>query len=78
MAVIDDNTHFQSGIQSGTSNYMRVGETKNGKTLVQFIEYVKLTDDHVDEAKIVGDMQLDNRDLSSLCNLLNKRLKSLK
>lgn len=78
MPIIDDDTVFEPGIHSGISNYMRVGETlSNGRTLVQFIEYAQITDNHVDKAKIVGETQLYDEDLKSLSNLLSGRLKKI-
>ena len=78
MAIIDDETSFKQGVRSGIANYMRVGETAdNGKTLVQYIHYAKVTDDHVDEAEIVGDMQLSEPDLRNLTALLQDRINKI-
>jgi len=77
MAIIDERSVIQPGIQSGSAHFMRLGDTISGKTIVQFIEYVKLTGDHVDEAKIVGDLLMDHKDLTTLARLLNARLEAM-
>lgn len=76
MPIVDENTIIQPGLQSGNSNYMRVGKSINGKTLIQFLEIIRVNtiDNHAEEAKIVGESQLDNRDIPNIIKLLSEKL----
>lgn len=74
MPLIDDDTEFMPGIQSGTCNHMRVGEGSTGTTLLQFVEYGRITGDHVDTAKVVGEVNFHNQDLPGLITLLQERV----
>jgi hypothetical protein len=72
--IVDDKTIVEPGLQSGTGNSMRLGETKDGRTLLQFLECTQVTDNHADRAKVVSEVQLDNRDLPGLIKLFTDRL----
>lgn len=75
MATIDENTHFKPGISSGPADQIRISnELPDGLTVLQFVHYLKVTDDHVDEAEIVGDIQMNRNDLRSLSKLLQDRI----
>lgn len=75
--TIDDNTIIEPGIQSGIGNYMRIGEITGDHTLLQFLDCFSFTGEHVDRAKVVSEVKLDNRDLRQLAALLNDRANTL-
>lgn len=72
MSTYDENTIYNSGINTGSVNYMRVGEGSHNNriTILEFIHNVKKTNDHVDEAVIVGQVQIAPGDLRNLIKLL--------
>lgn len=75
MATIDEGTHFKPGISSGPADQIRISdELPDGLTVLQFIHYLKVTGGHVDEAEIVGDIQMNGNDLRSLSKLLQDRI----
>jgi len=76
MATIDENTHFKPGLFSGSVNQIRISEeSPDGKTTLQFLHYLKVTHDHVDEAGIVSEIQMSDHDLRALSDLLLERIK---
>ena len=78
-SVYDENTVFKSGINSGAVNYMRVGRGSHNSdiTILEFVHNVKKTGDHVDEAEIVGQVQISKDDLRNQIKLLQDRLEKL-
>jgi len=76
MATIDEDTHFKPGLFSGPANQIRLSEeSPDGTITLQFVHYLKVTDDHVDEAEIVGDIQMTDHDLRALSKLLLERIR---
>ena len=76
MATIDEDTYFKPGLFSGPADQIRISEeSPDGIFTLQFVHYLKVTDDHVDDAEIVGDIQMTDHDLRVLSKLLLERLK---
>jgi hypothetical protein len=78
-SVYDEDTIYRPGINTGEVNYMRLslGGNESGMTILEFIHNIRKTDDHVDEAEIVGSVQIHPSDMQSLINMLTERLDSL-
>lgn len=74
MAVLDKDTKYSAGT-GGTVNNMRVQQSPDGKTVVHFVHYKKLTGDHVDEAEIVGEIVFSEADVQSFNKLLTDHIK---
>lgn len=63
MATLDENTIYLPNSNPGAANTMQIAESSGGKTTVQFIYYKKVTNDHVDEAEVVGSVSFGETDL---------------
>ena len=76
MGIHDETTVYENGIHSGTSNYIRVGTSNRDSsfTVLEFIEDTSFTGEHVDTARIVGQVEINPRDLPGLIGLLQSRL----
>lgn len=75
VAIFDKNTELEPGIHTGTCNYMVGGESsKPGKTVIQFIQIGRMTGDHIDTGKVVGDVELQNTDLENLIKMSQRQL----
>lgn len=74
VASMDEQTELVAGIRSGEVNHMRVGEATNDKALIQFLHYTKVTDNHVDQAEVVGEATMALADLQNFHKLISDYL----
>ena len=77
MAILDQNTEFIPGT-TGAVNNMRIGTAKDGKTVVHFVHYKKITGNHVDQAELVGEVAFSEADLLRFHKLLSDHIGTLK
>lgn len=78
MATIDEDTVFSPGINSAPADYMRISDNSpKGKTVLQFIHYIKVTNDHVDKAEFVGALTVSDPDMHNLSTMITQRIKQI-
>jgi len=79
MPIVDANTKILPGIRSGHADFLMVGDVldSNRKTLARYVQFTKVSNDHVDEAIIIGELSLHIEDLRNLVNSLKERLANL-
>lgn len=74
MGIIDDKTKKNYGItHSGRVDEIGFGDPEAGRTVIEFIEYVRKTGDHVDEANIIT-LRVGNSDIQDFYVKLGERL----
>ena len=74
MPILDKDTKYDTGT-GGTVNNMRIQQAPDGKTVLHFVHYTKVTGDHVDEAEIIGEVVFGEVDVQNFNKLLTNHIK---
>lgn len=80
MNIYDDSTVYEQGFNRGmAASHIRVGRSVHNPsfTVLEFIEPESVTGEHVDKARIVGQVEIHPQDLPGLIKLLSDRANEL-
>lgn len=75
----DENTEWRPGINTGEVDHIKLDLDKSDEMLthLNFVHNIKVTDNHVDIAEIVGTVKIHKENLQDLIDMFQDRLDSL-